>query len=91
MNKAQGGAIGGGITAVIIIGVIVTIFASGGTIASDRPEISENVMLDDSGPSGDSVGVNDSSNVNKGVEYYIDDEGKKAYVIEASDSPGIGE
>jgi len=91
MNKAQGGAIGGGIAVVIIIGIIFTIFASGGTIASDSPEISENVMLDESGLGGDSVGVNDSSTVNKGVEFYMDEEGNKTYVIEASDSPDIGE
>jgi len=91
MNKAQGGAIGGGIAVVIIIGIIFTIFASGGTTASDSPEISENVMLDESGPGGNSVGVNDSSTVNKGVEFYLDDDGKKIYVIEASDSPDIGE
>ncbi len=91
MNKAQGGAIGGGIAVVIIIGIIFTIFASGGTIASDSPEISENVMLDESGPGGNSVGINDSFTVNKGVEFYFDEDGKKVYVIEASDSPGIGE
>ena len=81
MNKAQGGAIGGGIAVVIIIAVIVTIFASGGSIASDSPEISENVMLDEEGPGGDS----------EGVDFFIDEEGKKTYIIEASDSPGIGE
>ena len=91
MNKAQGGAIGGGIAAAIIIGVIVTIFATGGLMESDNLEIDENVMLDEGGPGGDSVGVNDSFTTNKGVEFYIDDEGRKTYVIEASDSPGLGE
>ncbi len=91
MNKAQGGAIGGGIAAAIIIGIIFTIFASGGSISSDSPEISENVMLDESGPGGDSVGVNDSYTINKGVEFYLDEDGKRIYVIEASDSPDIGE
>ena len=91
MNKAQGVAIGGGIAVVIIIVIIFTIFASGGTIVSDSQEISENVMLDESGLGGDSVGVNDSSTVNKGVEFYMDEEGNKTYVIEASDSPDIGE
>ncbi len=91
MNKAQGGAIGGGIAAAIIIGVIVTIFASGSSISSDSPEISENVVLDESGPGGDSVRVNDSHTVNKGVDFFIDEEGKKTYVIEASDSPDLGD
>ena len=91
MNKAQGGAIGGGIAAAIIIGVIVTIFASGGSVSSDSPEISEDVMVDVSGPGGDSIGINDSHSISKGVEFYIDEEGRKTYVIKASDSPDLGD
>jgi len=91
MNKAQGGAIGGGIAAAIIIGVIVTIFSPEGSISSDKPDISENVILDEGGPGGDSIGINDSYTVNKGVEFYIDEEGRKTYVITARDSPDLGE
>jgi hypothetical protein len=91
MNKAQGGAIGGGIATAIIIGVILTIFASEGSISSDQPEISENVMIDEGGPGGDSVAINESYTVNKGVEYFTDEEGRKTYVINASDSPELGD
>jgi len=91
MNKAQGGAIGGGIAAAIIIGIIVTIFAPEGSISSDKPDISENVILDEGGPGGDSIGINDSYTVNKGVKFYFDEEGRKTYVITASDSPDLGE
>lgn len=91
MNKAQGGAIGGGIAVAIIIGVILTIFASEGLISSDEPQISEDVTLAPSGPEGDSVGINDSYTIDEGVEFYVDDEGNKRYVIEASDSPDLGE
>ena len=91
MNKAQGGAIGGGIAAAIIIGVIMTIFASGGTVSSDSPQISEDIALDQRGPDGDSVGISDSHSVNKDVEFFIDEDGKKTYVMEASDSPQLGD
>ena len=90
MNKAQGGAIGGGIAVAIIVGVILTLFASEGIISSDNPQISEDVMLDPSGPGG-SVGINDSYTTEEGVKFYVDDEGNKRYVIEASDSPDMGE
>ena len=91
MNKAQGGAIGGGIAAAIIIGVIVTIFASDGTVESDAPQISEEVIVDEGGPGGDSTAISDSHTINKGVEFFINDEGKKTYVIKASDSPDLGD
>lgn len=91
MNKAKGGAIGGGIAAAILVGVIMTIFASESSVSSDKPEVSENVMVDEVGPGGDSVVINESHTVNKGVEYYTDEEGRKTYVINASDSPELGE
>lgn len=92
MNKTQGGAIGGGIVVAIIIGVTISsIFSSEHSISSDNPTINEEVILDEGGPEGDSVGVNDSYTMDKEVKFYIDEEGKKTYVIEASDSPNLGD
>jgi len=91
MNKVKVGAIGGGIAAAIIIGISLAMVASEDSISSDQPEISENVMVDEGVPGGDSVAINESHTVNKGVEYFIDEEGRKTYVINASDSPELGD
>ncbi len=81
MNKVKGGAIGGGIVAAVIVGIIIAVLATGSSISpSDKPEITEDVSLE-AGRQGD-----------KGdVDFYINDEGKKAYVIKASDLPELGD
>ena len=91
MNKVQRGAIGGGIAAAVIVGIIIAVLATGNSISpSDKPEITEDVSLEQ-GRQGDTVSINDSYTINKGVNFYINDEGKKTYVINASDSPELGD
>jgi len=92
MNKVKGGAIGGGITAAVIVGIIIAVLATGSSISpSDKPEITEDVSIETSRP-GDIVSINDSYTIKKGgVDFYINDEGKKTYVINASDSPELGD
>jgi len=92
MNKVKGGAIGGGIAAAVIVGIIIAVLATGSSISpSDKPEITEDVSLE-AGRQGDTVSINDSYTINKGdVDFYINDEGKKTYVIKASDSPELGD
>jgi len=85
MNKVRGGAIAGGITAAVIIGIVVAL-ASGTFSPSDKPEISETVS-DEEGDQGDAVSIIDTHTINKGADFYIDEDGKKAYVIIASDAP----
>jgi len=90
MNKVKGGAIGG-IATVVIVGIIIAVLATGSSISpSDKPEITEEVSLE-TGRQGDTVSINDSYTINKGINFYINDEGKKTYVIKASDSPELGD
>ena len=91
MNKAQGGAIGGGIVLAIIIGLIFVMFPSEGLVSSDEPQITEDTLIVPSEPGGGSIGINDSYTSEEGVEFYLDEEGNRAYVIEASDSPDLDE
>ena len=85
MNKVRGGAIAGGITAAVIIGIVVAL-ASGTFSPSDKPEISE-IVSDEEGGQGDTVSINETHTISKGVNFYIDEDGKKNYVIIASDVP----
>lgn len=85
MNKVRGGAIAGGITAAVIIGIVVAL-ASGTFSPSDKPEISETVS-DEEGGQGDTVSIIDTHIIKKDVNFYIDEDGKKNYVIIASDVP----
>ncbi len=90
MNKVQRGAIGG-VAAAVIVGIIIVVLATGNSISpSDKPEIIEDVSFE-AGRQGDTVSINDSYTINKGVNFYINDEGKKTYVIKASDSPELGD
>jgi len=91
MNKVKRGAIGGGIAAAVIVGIIIAVLATGNSISPlDKPEITEEVSLE-TGRQGDTVSINDSYTINKGVNFYINDEGKKTYVFNASDSPELGD
>ncbi len=85
MNKVRGGVIAGGITAAVIIGIAVAL-ASGTFSPSDKPEISETVS-DEEGGQGDAVSIIDTHIIKKDVNFYINEDGKKAYVIIASDAP----
>lgn len=90
MNKAKGGAIGGGIATAVIIGVILVVLTSDDSVSVDTPEISDSSILNEGGP-GDTVGINESYTIEKGVEYFINENGTKTYVIVASDSPDLGD
>jgi len=89
MNKVRGGAIAGGIIAAVIIGIVVAL-ASGTFSPSDKPEISETVPVEKGGQ-GDTASIIDTHTINKGVDFYIDEDGKKTYVIIASDTPELSD
>ncbi len=82
VNKAQGGAIGGGIATAVVIGIIVAMAYNSAEVNGPQFEI----------PIQDEPAVLDSIEVNEtGSEFVVDEEGKKTYVIDVGDAPDLGE
>jgi len=70
-----------GISAAIIIGIIVSVIANS-DLNGLGPEISE---------TEDSIQPTDSATVEKTGDYFIDEDGNKVYIIDAGDSPQISD
>ena len=87
MAKGKNAAIGGGIAAAVIIGIIATVLAG-----SYAPETSDVVLP----PSSTEIIItpeNESENLQQsgGHNFYIDEDGRKVIVIETGDSLSISD
>ena len=82
----------GGIVAVVVIAIVVAVFAMSETDnMTDNIEISD--VLNDS-----NIAISDSATLNKdtvesdnNLDYFIDENGIKRYVISATDSPDLSD
>ena len=79
MNSKKTGIIAA-VAAAVIIGIVASVMAY-----SSTPDVANS-------NNGDTVEVTDSAVVEEsGQEYFIDEDGNKVYIIEAGDSPVIGD
>lgn len=71
-------AIGGGIAAVVIIGIVVA-------LAYNPQENGDGLEI----PVEESPNISDSANVSEGADFIIDEEGNKVYIISVGDKPDL--
>ncbi len=74
----------------MVISAIFATLSTDNSSSVDFPEIKDEASLD-KGLQGDSIEISDSVTVNKTAESYINEEGKKTYVISVGDAPEISD
>ena len=90
MAKAKVGIIVG-ISVVLVVGIVLAINAENPLLEVQDEVDAEDKTVVSTSPQPDSVTITDTATLNKSGDFYIDEEGKKVYVIKAEDSPDIGD
>jgi len=90
MANTKGIGIIAGISTAVVIGIILVLNVENPSITQDQMVIEEEVVVDIILPQ-DSIAINESVVISKGeVEFFINENGTRTYIISAEDTPKIG-